>query len=136
MGSMGSTTELENPGTKFTQVLDAAAKLPGVRINRAAYLRAALKRYCTAEEIEAAITATPAIAGIPLSVITQAANTSIKYETSKVTGLSTVAGVPGGFAMFGTVPADLAQYMSQCFASLRSLPICRAGPTSLPTGRN
>lgn len=109
--SMGSTKEVENPGTKFTQVLDAAAKLPGVRINRAAYLRAALKRYCTAEEIEAAVATTPAIAGITLSVITQAANTSIKYETTKVTGLSTVAGVPGGLAPIGTVPADLAQYM-------------------------
>ena len=40
---MGNSKEIENPGTKFTQVLDAAAKLPGVRINRSAYLRAALK---------------------------------------------------------------------------------------------
>ncbi|MEV8130730.1 hypothetical protein AB0O54_06285 [Pseudarthrobacter oxydans] len=41
----------------------------------------------------------------------EVANTSIAYETSKVTGLSALAGIPGGFAMVGTVPADLAQYM-------------------------
>lgn len=108
---MTDAQALENSGNKFTQVLDAAAKLPGVRINRAAYLRSSLKRYCTVAQIEKAVAESPAAAGIPLSVITQAANTSIRYETSKVTGLSTVAGIPGGFAMLGTVPADLAQYL-------------------------
>jgi hypothetical protein len=108
---MTETHEIENLGSKFTQVLDAAAKLPGVRISRAAYLRTALKRHCTEEQIERAIADSPAAAGIPLKVIAEAANTSIAYETSKVTGLSTLAGIPGGFAMIGTVPADLVQYM-------------------------
>ncbi|OSP08807.1 hypothetical protein [Microbacterium sp. LEMMJ01] len=103
---------VENSGTKFSQVLDAAAKLPGVRINRAAYLRKALKRYCTDEQIERAIAQNPAAAGISSDVIKEVANTSIGYETSKVTGLSALAGIPGGVAMIGTVPADLAQYMS------------------------
>ncbi|QDY89303.1 hypothetical protein E7Y32_03075 [Arthrobacter sp. UKPF54-2] len=108
---MTDTQEIEKPGSNFSQVLDAAAKLPGVRISRAAYLRTALKRHCTEEQIERAIADTPAAAGIPLKVITEVANTSIAYETSKVTGLSALAGIPGGFAMIGTVPADLAQYM-------------------------
>lgn len=102
--------ELESPGSKFTQVLDASAKLPGVRINRASYLRAALKRYCTEDQIERAITQSPSAAGVPLAVVTEVANTSIAFETSKVTGLSTLAGIPGGLAMIGTVPADLVQY--------------------------
>jgi hypothetical protein len=108
---MTETQEIENSGSNFTQVLDAAAKLPGVRINRAAYLRTALKRHCTDEQIKRAIADSPAAAGIPLKVIAEAANTSIAYETSKATGLSTLAGIPGGLAMVGTVPADLAQYM-------------------------
>lgn len=108
---MTETQEIDNPGSNFTQVLDAAAKLPGVRINRAAYLRTALKRHCTEEQIKRAVADSPAAAGIPLKVIVEIANTSIAYETSKVTGLSTLAGIPGGLAMIGTVPADLAQYM-------------------------
>lgn len=108
---MADPQQIENPGSKFSQVLDAAAKLPGVRINRAAYLRTALKRHCTEEQIERAIAESPAAAGIPLKIINEVANTSIGYETSKVTGLSTLAGIPGGLAMLGTVPADLAQYM-------------------------
>lgn len=111
MSLMVEAGEVENSGTKFSQVLDAAAKLPGVRINRAAYLRTALKRHCTDEQIERAIAQTPAAAGISLMVIKEVANTSIAYETSKATGLSTLAGIPGGIAMLGTVPADLAQYM-------------------------
>lgn len=108
---MTGTQEVEKTGSNFTQVLEAAAKLPGVRISRSAYLRTALKRYCTEDQIEKAIASSPAAAGIPLKVITEIANTSIAYETSKVTGISTLAGIPGGLAMLGTVPADLAQYM-------------------------
>ncbi|MFV0533908.1 MAG: hypothetical protein ACK5MR_09665 [Cumulibacter sp.] len=108
---MTEGVEIEQVGSKFSQVLDAAAQLPGVRINRAAYLRTALARYCTDEQIERAIAKNPAAAGIPLSVITEAANTSITAETRKVTAISALAGMPGGFAMIGTVPADLAQYL-------------------------
>lgn len=118
---MTKTQEIENPGSSFTQALEAAAKLPGVRINRGTYLRQALKRYCTEDHIEAAINTSPAAAGIPLKVITAAANTAIAYETSKVTGLSTLSGIPGGLAMVGTVPADLAQYMGHMLRIVQKL---------------
>lgn len=108
---MTETQEVEQAGSKFSQALEAAAKLPGVRINRSAYLRAALKRYCTEEQIERAIAESPAAAGIAPELITTVANTSIRYETSKATVISTAAGIPGGFALLGTVPADLAQYI-------------------------
>lgn len=108
---MDDSHKIATAGSTFSQALNAAAKLPGVRIDRAAYLRMALKRHCTEEQIERALTDGPAAAGIPVEVITGAANTSIRYETSRATGLSALAGVPGGFAMIGTVPADLAQYL-------------------------
>nr|MBM4732591.1 hypothetical protein [Prescottella equi] len=105
-----STNAQVEPGSKVSQTLEAAAKLPGVRIDRGAYLRTALARYCTEEQIDRAVATSPAEAGIPGDVITRVANTSIKFETSKVTALSTAAGIPGGFAAIGTVPADVAQY--------------------------
>ena len=58
---------------------------------------------------------------MPLKVITLAANTSISYETSKVTGISTLAGLPGGFAMVGTVPADLAQFFGHVLRTAQKL---------------
>lgn len=108
---MPESQEVEPAGSKFSLVLNTAAKLPGVRINRAHYLRVALKRHCAEEQIELAIAESPAAAGIPLTVIREVANTSIGYETSKVTGISAAAGIPGGFALIGTVPADMAQYL-------------------------
>lgn len=108
---MTDIEKVEQHGSKFTQLLDAATKMPGVRINRSSYLRSALKRHCSDEQIEQAVLTSPAAAGVSLKVITKASNTSIKYETSKVTGVSTVAGIPGGFAAIGTVPADMVQYV-------------------------
>lgn len=109
---MAATKAIEPSGTKFTQLLDAAAKVPGVRIDRESYLRSALKRHCTQEQIERAVAKSPAAAGIPLKVLNEVANTSITYETSKVTGISTVAGIPGGWWILGTAPADLTQYVA------------------------
>lgn len=74
-------------------MLDVAAKLPGVRINRATHLRTALKRHWTEGQVQRAIDLGPATAGIPFNVIAEIANTSIAYETSKVTGLSTLSKV-------------------------------------------
>ena len=109
-------------------VLELAAGLPGVRIDRSAYLKSALKRYCTATQIEQAVATTPATAGISLGIITRAADTAINYETGKAAALSAAAGIPGGLAMLGTVPADLVQYVghmlriSQKLAYLYSWP--------------
>lgn len=46
-----------------------------------------------------------------MTVITDAASTSVTHETRNVTMISTAAGIPGGLAMIGTIPADVAQYM-------------------------
>lgn len=107
---MSQTVEKPEPGSAFTQTLNAAAKLPGVRIHRDKYLRAALSRHCTDEQIELAIASSPAAAGVSAETIRAVADDSIKFETSKVTALSAAAGIPGGLAMFGTIPADIVQY--------------------------
>ncbi|WP_406357951.1 hypothetical protein OHB56_35795 [Streptomyces sp. NBC_01635] len=101
---------IENPESRFSAVLLAAAKLPGVRINREAYLRSALARHCSEDDIRRAIEETPAAAGIPVEVLDKAANDSIRFETGKVSALSAAAGIPGIFALPATVPADVAQY--------------------------
>ncbi|MFF5956977.1 hypothetical protein [Streptomyces luteogriseus] len=100
----------ENPESRFSVALVGAARLPGVRIHREAYLRKALARYCSEDEIRIAVEETPAVAGIPVDVLDKAANDSIRYETAKVSALSAAAGLPGFMALPATVPADLAQY--------------------------
>ncbi|MBL7257607.1 hypothetical protein [Paractinoplanes lichenicola] len=100
----------ETPESRFTALLAGAARLPGVRIDRAAYLRSALTRYCADDEIRQAIDESPAAAGIPLDILDRVANESIRYETAKVSALSAAAGVPGLLFLPATVPADMAQY--------------------------
>lgn len=94
----------------FEDTLAAATKMPGVRIDRTSFLRSSLKKHCDEATIEKAVEQTPAEADIPLSTVKAIANESINYETAKVTALSAAAGIPGGMAMLGTVPADLAQF--------------------------
>ena len=109
-------------------LLVAAAKMPGVHIDRESFLRSSLKKCCDDATIEKAIEESPAAAHIPLSTIKRLANDSINYETVKVTAISTAAGIPGGLALIGTVPADTAQYfahvlrISQKLAYLYSWP--------------
>ncbi|MFG2869585.1 hypothetical protein [Streptomyces sp. NPDC048338] len=118
----------ENPESRFSTVLVGAARLPGVRIQREAYLRRALSRYCSEDEIHRAVKETPAAAGITLDVLDKAANDSILYETAKASALSAAAGLPGILALPATVPADMAQYfghmlrISQKLAYLYSWP--------------
>jgi hypothetical protein len=60
--------------------------------------------------VDAAIERTPAQAGTSLEQIKRIANESINFETTKEVALFTAAGIPGGLAMLGTVPAYLARY--------------------------
>lgn len=128
---MSDDQQIDAPGANFSQLLYAAAKVPSVRIDRANYLRTALKRHCSEEQIQRAVAQSPAAAGIPVSTITAVANVSIKYETAKVTGLSTVAGIPGGIAMLGSVPADMAQYVGHMLRIAQKLAYLYSWPDLL-----
>ncbi|MET7340856.1 hypothetical protein [Streptomyces sp. NPDC005547] len=127
----------ENAESRFSALLAGAARLPGVRIDREAYLRTALRRHCSEEDIRRATEETPAAAGIPLDVLERVANESIRYETAKVSAISAATGLPGLLAMPATVPADLAQYVghmlriSQKLAYLYSWPDLFSGEDDL-----
>jgi len=69
-----------------------------------------------------------------MRVITEVANTSITYETTKVSGISAVAGLPGGLAMIGTVPADLAQYMGHMLRIAQKLAYIYSWPDLFAEG--
>ncbi|MFE2057293.1 hypothetical protein [Streptomyces sp. NPDC059446] len=119
---------IENPESRFSALLLGAARLPGVRVDREAYLRTALARHCSEYEVRVATAETPAVAGVSLDVLERVADESIRYETAKVSALSAAAGFPGALALPATVPADLTQYVvhmlriSQKLAYLYSWP--------------
>ncbi|WP_232550041.1 EcsC family protein [Propioniciclava soli] len=132
---MPSSEEIEQqPGSTFSQTLEAAARLPGVRIDRTGYLRAALKRHCTEEQIERAIAGSPAAAGISLQIITEVADTSIAYETTKAAGMSAAAGIPGGLWVIATVPVDAAQYLGHMLRIAQKLAYIYSWPDLFADG--
>ena len=91
--------------------LKKVVRFPGVRINRDEFLRQELTKLRASEEvIERALATSPALAGVPLLALDTLADETITYETNKSAALSFAAGLPGGFAMLGTIPADLMQY--------------------------
>lgn len=105
-------TETVSSNARFGKTLVLASELPGVRIDRAAFLRRSLARHCTDDQIRIAVAETPAAAGISADALRSIAEASIANETSRVTALSAAAGIPGGFALVGTIPIDSAQYLA------------------------
>jgi hypothetical protein len=94
----------------FTSVVESASKLPLVHINREEFLTKNLGKLCTQTQLQKAIADGTLHADIPIATLDSLANAVINAETIKVTAISTAAGIPGGFAMAATIPADLAQF--------------------------
>ncbi len=97
----------------WNKVLRSSLSIPGAKIDRASFLRRELSKRCEAEQVEAAINSTPSKANIPKSTTSQVAKGCIKLHLAQVTSLSFVAGLPGGWYMMGTIPADLSQFFYQ-----------------------
>jgi len=113
--------ELSVGYTNFEKMLRAALELPGVGIDRAAFLRRELSKYCDDDVVNEAIAKNPAQAGISSRIIDSIAKSCINYETRKVSAISAVAGLPGGLAMVATVPADAAQFFGHVVRILQKL---------------
>ncbi len=101
-----------DPVDTLEAVLTSIAQLPGVRINRTNFLRQVLIPHCPADVVENAIAQGPERAGVDAALVRQLADESIVLETTRVTALSTLSGMPGGAALVMTIPADLAQNLA------------------------
>ena len=84
------------------------------------FLRRELKIYCSSEQLDQAVFGRPAFI-VSKDIIDRIANACINSHTTKVTTISTVAGMPGGFAMAATIPADMAQYYWHVFVLSQKL---------------
>lgn len=94
----------------FEMVLSKAAQLPLIHIDREDFLKKQFLKRAELSQLQAIIDVGAPAAGIPISVIDEAAKGCIGHETTTVTAISAAAGIPGGFAMIGTVPGDMVQF--------------------------
>ncbi|WP_111928698.1 hypothetical protein [Clostridium tertium] len=105
----------------FELALATALNLPMVHIDRKEFLYKELIKLCPREQVDVAIQNNPAYAGVELSIIEKIAKSCINYETNKVSTISFAAGIPGGFTMAATIPADITQYFAHILRILQKL---------------
>ncbi len=105
----------------FENTLMTAMRMPGVKINRATFLKKELSKDCPEDVVAEAIKTNPANAGISKDIINNVSIQVINYETSKVTALSVAASLPGGLAAVPATAADLASYFSFVLRILQEL---------------
>lgn len=91
-------------------IIATACKLPYCKIERDAFLTTQLKGKVSEKQLADALENGTINAGISIDLLNKIASGTIKFETTKTTALSTAAGIPGGIAMAGTIPADLGQF--------------------------
>ncbi|BDC91295.1 hypothetical protein ATTO_11670 [Leptogranulimonas caecicola] len=72
-------------------------------------------------QIDLAIAERPAVAGVDPEILDAIARESIALETNKSSWMSFAAGLPGGLAMVGTIPADITQYYVHAFRIMQKL---------------
>ncbi len=97
----------------WNKVLRAALDIPGARIDRVCFLKKEFSNKFPEQQTQNAISSTPAKAGIPKEQVDKIARGVIKFHLAKVTSISFLVGLPGGWWMAGTIPADLAQFFYQ-----------------------
>lgn len=132
--SAGQQSEAEQRALDF---LAKVVRVPGVRINREEFLRQELRKlHMSDDAIECAIDSNPLPAGVALTQIDRLADEAISYETNRSAAISFVAGIPGGFAMLGTIPADLMQYYVHALRIMQKLAYLYGWSELIPDDRD
>jgi hypothetical protein len=102
---------LESNENVWYSVLNTVLKIPLVKIDRRSFLAKEFTKYCEDELIKNLLLEEgTGKAGISQKIMDKVANGVIKLHVTAVTGTSVATGIPGGPALLGTIPADIAQY--------------------------
>lgn len=87
--------------------MKGAMSMPGVKVDRDSFLISTLRPYVN--NVADLVEGRPSDF-ISSEILDKIAKGIVNNHATKATAISTAAGIPGGFAMFGTIPADMAQY--------------------------
>lgn len=99
----------------WDKVMSMAISVPRVKVNRNAFLVGALNGLCSVEQLKEISDGKRPADYLSIETIDRLADSYINSHTTKVTALSAAAGLPGGWTMAATIPADMAQYYYHVF---------------------
>ena len=104
----------------WNKVLSASVNLPFVKVNREEFLNKELSKFCTPMEVMTALDEGP-LGVLTKKEIDKLANQCINYHLTMVCGTSALMGLPGGWWMAGTIPADLTQFYGHILSLMQKL---------------
>ena len=104
----------------WNKVLETSIKLPFVNVNREEFLTKELSKFCTPMEVITALDDSP-LKVLSKKEIDKLANQCIKYHLTMVCGASALMGLPGGWWMAGTIPADITQFYGHILSLMQKL---------------
>lgn len=124
----------DNSSSLWSRIMGAAMSLPGAKVERTAFLKSQLSSYCDERQVSAAIETRPIEAGIPPELIDKLADACIKSHVIKASSISFATGLPGGWAIAGTIPADLTQFYWHAIVLSQKLAYLYGWPDILEEG--
>lgn len=94
----------------LTTVIKTAIQIPGAKVNRELFLREQFADIENSEQVEKIIALGPVAARCTREELARRAKIIVQKNTALSTSASFLAGLPGGWAMAISIPADLAQF--------------------------
>ena len=104
----------------WNRVLETSLRLPYVKVNRDEFLTKELSKFCTPMELMVALDETP-LKVLNKKEIDKLANQCISYHLTMVCGTSALMGLPGGWWMAGSIPADITQFYGHILCLMQKL---------------
>ena len=96
----------------FNLMLSNVIKIPGIKVNRKEFLISEYSKYIDEKDIPNLLSKGPVAIGIDQKTIDKMAKKLIDKRTLFSSGASFMAGLPGGFTMAATIPADAMQFFA------------------------
>lgn len=96
--------------TNVELIIANALKMPGVKVNRKEFLVKTFGDKLSSDEIPILIEKGPLEVGISTDKINRMAKSLVNKRTLQSSGTSFAAGLPGGWAVAATIPADTLQF--------------------------
>ncbi len=101
--------EVAKTNASLETIISKAIQIRGVKVNRCAFLSSIFKDAPPAK-LARILEVGPVEAGYSRKKLEKLANAVFNKRTFASTGVSFAAGLPGGFAMAATIPADILQF--------------------------
>lgn len=106
----------------LVSVLRAVVKLPGLKVDRDKFLQKELQaKKVPQANISIALRDGIRYSNIDKNILDKIAVSVINRHTWESSMTSFVSGIPGGFAMIGTIPADISQYYFHTIRTVQKL---------------